>query len=150
MTLTESVQRFLSTKDVVILATLQPDGAPLAMPMWFLHDPAAITMISVANLQKVRNLRRDGRVCIAAETGTLGVTIQGTATFLSDTPERRALAGAFVELLPAAAVLELLADRAGGRLVGAARHRAVGAGVEVGDPLEHGKLGAQVVHGRGY
>ena len=54
MTLADSAtQTFLSTKEVVVLATLQPDGSPLAMPMWFLHDPTAITMISVDGLQKV-------------------------------------------------------------------------------------------------
>src|SRR2546426_11209152 len=61
------IQRFLATKDVVVLATVQADGAPLALPMWFLHDPAALTMISVDATQKVRNLRRDPRVCVVAE-----------------------------------------------------------------------------------
>ena len=61
------IERFLATKDVVVLATVQADGSPLAMPMWFLHDPAELTMISVAATQKVRNLRRDPRVCVVAE-----------------------------------------------------------------------------------
>jgi PPOX class probable F420-dependent enzyme len=96
MTLADAaIQRFLATKEVVVLATLQADGAPLAMPMWFLHDPGAITMISVDDLQKVKNLRRDPRVCVVAESadanGIRGVTIQGRAEFLADTPERRAL-----------------------------------------------------------
>ncbi len=52
------IQGFLATKDVVVLATVQADGAPLAMPMWFLHDPAALTMISVDATQKVRKWRR--------------------------------------------------------------------------------------------
>ena len=84
MTLADpATQRFLATKEVVVLATLQADGAPLAMPMWFLHDPSAITMISVDDLQKVKNLRRDPRVCVVAEAadanGIRGVTIQGRA-----------------------------------------------------------------------
>jgi PPOX class probable F420-dependent enzyme len=96
MTLADAAtQRFLATKEVVVLATLQADGAPLAMPMWFLHDPSAITMISVDDLQKVKNLRRDPRVCMVAESadanGIRGVTIQGRAEFLADSPERRAL-----------------------------------------------------------
>ena len=96
MTLADAAtQRFLATKEVVVLATLQADGAPLAMPMWFLHDPSAITMISVDGLQKVKNLRRDPRACVVAESadahGIRGVTIQGRAEFLSDGPERRAL-----------------------------------------------------------
>jgi PPOX class probable F420-dependent enzyme len=95
-----AVQRFLATKDVVVLATVQPDGAPLAMPMWFLHDPAALTMLSVEGTQKVRNLRRDGRVCVVAEAVTQGgevqgVTVIGSAAFLGDGPERRALVDRF-------------------------------------------------------
>ncbi len=88
------IQRFLETKEVVVLATIQRDGAPLAMPMWFWPDPAAITMISVADTQKVRNLRRDPRVCVVAESvtarGICGVTVQGHAEFLADGPERQA------------------------------------------------------------
>jgi PPOX class probable F420-dependent enzyme len=95
-----SVQRFLDTKEVVVLATVQPDGAPLAMAMWFLHDPSALTMISQSGLQKVRNLRRDPRVSVVAEAGGAGVPIrgvalQGRAEFLSDGPERRALVDRF-------------------------------------------------------
>ena len=66
-----AIQRFLATRDVAVLATVQADGAPLAMPMWFLHDPAALTMISVEGTQKVRNLRRDARVCVVAEAVAL-------------------------------------------------------------------------------
>jgi PPOX class probable F420-dependent enzyme len=85
-----------------VLATVQADGAPLAMPMWFLHAPAALTMISVADTQKVRNLRRDARVSVVAEavagSGEVrGVTLQGRAEFLSDGPERRALIERFHE-----------------------------------------------------
>ena len=93
----DRIQRFLGTKEVVVLATLRADGAPLAMPMWFVHDSAQLTMISVAGTQKVRNLRRDPRVCVVAESvsesGAIrGVTVQGGAEFLDDGPERRALA----------------------------------------------------------
>ena len=95
-----AIQRFLASKEVVVLATLQRDGAPLAMPMWFLHDPGALTMISVEGTHKVRNLRRDPRVSVVAETvsesGAIsGVTVQGRAEFLADSPERRGLIARF-------------------------------------------------------
>ena len=94
-----AVQRFLGEKDVVILATVKPDGAPLAMPMWFLADASGITMLSVAATQKVRDLERDPRACVVAEEGTRGdirgVTVQGRATFLDDSPERRVLVERF-------------------------------------------------------
>ncbi len=82
-----AVQTFLHSKEVVILATVQKDGAPLAMPMWFVAGPDALYMISEATTQKVRNLHRDARVCVVAETGTrgaevCGVTIQGHVVFL--------------------------------------------------------------------
>lgn len=91
----ERIQRFLAAREVAVLATLQPDGGPLAMPMWFLPDPDAITMISVDGLQKVRNLRRDGRVCVVAEEGRRGplrgVIVQGRAELLAPSPERDTL-----------------------------------------------------------
>jgi PPOX class probable F420-dependent enzyme len=105
------VQRFLAGKHVVVLSTVQPDGAPLAMPMWFLHDPTTLTMISVDGLAKVRNLRRDPRVCVVAETANAtggdgrGVTVQGLAEFLPDGPERRALVDRFHAKYPGLARL---------------------------------------------
>jgi PPOX class probable F420-dependent enzyme len=103
MSLAEArIQRFLATRNEVVLATVQADGAPLAMAMWFLHDPGSLTMISVAGTQKIRNLWRDPRVSVVAEGGAnpgdvRGVAVQGRAEFLSDGPERRALAERFLE-----------------------------------------------------
>ena len=96
------IQAFLASKYVCVLATVNPDGSPLAMAMWLLPDPDTITMISVANLAKVRNLRRDPRVSVVAEAGTIGddtikgVAIRGRAEFLSDSPERRRLVERFL------------------------------------------------------
>jgi nitroimidazol reductase NimA-like FMN-containing flavoprotein (pyridoxamine 5'-phosphate oxidase superfamily) len=67
--------------------------------MWHVPDPSALFMLSVADTQKVRNLRRDPRVSVVAEeggkTGIRGVTVQGRAAFLDDSPERRALVERF-------------------------------------------------------
>jgi PPOX class probable F420-dependent enzyme len=95
------IGRFLAAKEVVVLATVQRDGAPLAMPMWFVHDGPFLAMLSVADTQKVRNLRHDARVCVVAEGVTdggaiCGVTVQGHAQFLDDGPERRALVERFL------------------------------------------------------
>jgi PPOX class probable F420-dependent enzyme len=94
------IERFLATKDVVVLATVGADGAPLAMPMWFLHGPSELTMISVAGTLKVRNLGRDPRVCVVAEGGpkgeVRGVAVHGRAEFLAAGPARAALAERFV------------------------------------------------------
>lgn len=94
------IQTYLDTKDVVTLATLGPDGAPHGMAMWFLHTPDAILMLTVASLQKVRDLQRDPRVAVVAESVangvTQGVSLRGQATFLDDSPERRALVERFL------------------------------------------------------
>ncbi len=105
-----AIQKFLATKEIVVLATVGADGSPLAMPMWFLHDPATLTMISEAGTHKVRNLRRDGRVCVVAEAGggkepIRGVTLFGRVEFLDDGSERRALIERFHAKYPGLAGL---------------------------------------------
>lgn len=95
------IQEFLATREVVILGAVAAGGGPLVTPMWFLHDPGAITMISVDGLPKVHALRRDPRVTVVAEAGTRGaairsVTVRGRARFLPDSPDRRALVDRFV------------------------------------------------------
>lgn len=96
-----SVQQFLQTREVAVLATLMPDGSPAATPMWFVHAPDALVMISVDGLQKVRNLRRDPRVSVVAEItaadGSIGgVVVRGRAELLPDSAERRGLAERFL------------------------------------------------------
>jgi PPOX class probable F420-dependent enzyme len=97
MTLSDPrIQAYLAAKDIVLLGTIRPDGAPLITPMWFLPDGAGLVLISVENSHKVRNLRRDPRVHVVAESGTRGdikgVSVSGRAEFLPDSPERSALA----------------------------------------------------------
>jgi PPOX class probable F420-dependent enzyme len=89
------IEQFLASKAVVVLATTQADGSPLGVAMWFVHDADALTMVSVADTQKIRNLRRDPRVSVVAEAGTgsdiVGVTIQGRAEFVGESVQRRGL-----------------------------------------------------------
>jgi nitroimidazol reductase NimA-like FMN-containing flavoprotein (pyridoxamine 5'-phosphate oxidase superfamily) len=97
----DRIERYLATKEVVVLATLGPEGAPRAMAMWFLHDGLDLVMISVADTHKVTNLRQDPRVAVVAESvgpaGDIrGVAVRGRALFLEDSPERRGLAERFL------------------------------------------------------
>jgi PPOX class probable F420-dependent enzyme len=96
----DDIQRFLATREVVLLATIQADGAPLAMPVWFVHDREALTMVSEAATQKVRNLRRDSRVCVVAESGSRedarAVIMGGRAEFVPESADRRVLIGALL------------------------------------------------------
>lgn len=95
------IQAFLGGREIVVLATVQADGSPLAIPMWFVHDAEALGMISLADTQKVRNVRRDARVAVAAEAGVPGGEIQGVvargrAELLADSPARHALVERFL------------------------------------------------------
>ena len=88
-----AIQKFLAGKETAVLATVQADGAPLAMAMWFLHDAAALTMLSQANTQKVRNLRRDPRVAVVVDSGEeydqlRGVELSGRVEFVGEVPRR--------------------------------------------------------------
>ena len=95
------VQQAMDGPSTVVLATVNPDGSPLATPMWYVHDTSGIGMVSVDGLQKIRNLKRDPRVSVVVETrapsGLQCVIVQGTAEFLESTADRGALGAAFVE-----------------------------------------------------
>lgn len=94
------VQQALDGPATVVLATVNPDGSPLATPMWYVHDAEGIGMVSVEGLQKIRNLERDPRVSVVVETGAPGglqcVIVQGTAEFLHTPADREALGASFV------------------------------------------------------
>ena len=81
-----AIQRYLSGKDVVILAMLGASGGPLATPMWFVHDYQQLAMVSVDGVAKIRNLERDPRVSVVAEGGERGaingVVLTGEVQFL--------------------------------------------------------------------
>ena len=95
------VQKALDKPVTAVLATINPNGSPLATPMWYVHDERGIGMVSVDGLQKVRNLRRDPRVSMVVETGAhTGVQciiVQGTVEFLDAPRDRAALGAAFVD-----------------------------------------------------
>jgi len=96
------IQAFLGTREVVVLAMVGADGSPQTAPMWFFHTPDALFMISVDGLPKVKSLKRDPRVAVAAETTTpqgaiSGLTINGRVEFLANSDERRRLAEGFLQ-----------------------------------------------------
>ena len=64
------VQEYLNEKEIGVLATSNPDGSPLAMPMWFIHDIDGVALVSQADDMKVRNMRRDPRVGFVVESGS--------------------------------------------------------------------------------
>lgn len=110
------VQQALEGRVTAVLATINPDGSPLATPMWYVHDASGIGMVSIDGLQKVRNLHRDPRVSVVVETGAATglqcVIVQGTVEFLDAPSERAALGASFVDKYGAS-----IEKRWGGRAV---------------------------------
>jgi PPOX class probable F420-dependent enzyme len=95
------VQRAIEASVTAVLATINPDGTPLATPMWYVPDASGIGMVSIDGLQKIHNLRRDPRVSVVVECHADGgpqcVIIQGTVEFLDSASDRAALGAAFVD-----------------------------------------------------
>jgi PPOX class probable F420-dependent enzyme len=93
------LDRFLREEPVVWLSTVRPDGTPHLVPTWFAWDGAAITIVSKAGAQKVRNLRANGCAMLAlgdAEDDFDVGLIEATAV-LADEPTPLTLPTAFRE-----------------------------------------------------
>jgi PPOX class probable F420-dependent enzyme len=65
------------------LATINQDGTPQVMPLWYLHDGRDLLMATRPTAHRVRNIRRDPRVTICIDRAAppyAGVVVRGTAT----------------------------------------------------------------------
>jgi PPOX class probable F420-dependent enzyme len=89
--LTEAEQDdLLESARTIHIASIQPDGRPHLVPMWFARDDEGLLIFSTyGKSQKIVNLERDPRITVLAETGTeydevRGVSIDGTAEVIRD------------------------------------------------------------------
>lgn len=84
------VREYLGESKTIILVSLGPEGFPHPMPMWFVVDEdGTIRMTTFRASQKVKNLLRDSRVSLLAESGEeyaelSGVLIYGKAEIIDD------------------------------------------------------------------
>ena len=75
---------------VLQVASINRDGTPHLAPMWFeLDDDGLIVFTTYATSQKVRNLDRDPRITVLAETGVAynelrGISIDARAEVVRD------------------------------------------------------------------
>ena len=72
---------------LAVVATVDPDGAPHAVPLWFRWDGSAILIWTGARRHWVRNLVHDRRVAVTVALDRdpfPGLIIRGTATVLGD------------------------------------------------------------------
>ena len=96
----EEVAAFLAERRKLHVATIDRDGAPHLVPMYFLVVEGTVTFWTYTASQKVVNLRRDPRITVMAEDGEAyfdlrGVQVVGRARLTTDV----ALVAAFGERL---------------------------------------------------
>ncbi len=87
----EEIRTFLAEERTLQVATLDHDGFPHLVAMWYVFSDNQIAFWTYARSQKVVNLRRDPRLSCLVEAGTRydelrGVQIKGRAV-LSDERE---------------------------------------------------------------
>lgn len=85
----DKIWDFISSQNVVQLATLDRDGAPHMTTVWFVVMDERIVFQTNYKSQKVRNIERDGRVSLLFGEGVRhheqqGVMIKGQARVIRD------------------------------------------------------------------
>lgn len=85
----EEIQAFLLEERTLQVATIDHDGYPHLVAMWYTLFNGQIVFWTYAKSQKAINLRRDPRLTCLAETGEhyeelRGVQIKGQATIYDD------------------------------------------------------------------
>jgi len=80
---------FIETQKTVQVATLNHDGWPHLVPLWFAIVDGGIVLESFTKAQKIRNLERDPRISILFEDGDVyeqlkGVSIRAKAVLHQD------------------------------------------------------------------
>jgi PPOX class probable F420-dependent enzyme len=83
----QAIDKFLDEQHVGIIVTINKDGAPNPMPIWYVHRDGVFLMRTGANSAKARNIRRDARISICVQSERLpykSVTAWGAATLSGD------------------------------------------------------------------
>ena len=86
----EEQRRFLEASHTIILTSLDRQGYPHSVAMWYVADPdGTVLMTTFAKSQKAVNLRRDPRCALLLESGRTypelkGLLIRGRATLDPD------------------------------------------------------------------
>lgn len=98
----QEIAAFLDAAHTLHVASINPDGSPHLVPMWFLRDGDAVCFWTYAKSQKVLNLQRDPRCTVMAEAGLAygdlhGVTITGRAEVIEDRDRVMAFAAGMAE-----------------------------------------------------
>lgn len=90
------IEDFLESSKTGVLTTLDSNGWPHSVAMWFARGEDSIRMWTYAKSQKVKNVERDARVAFLAETGESygelrGVLVRGEVEILRDFDDVRSI-----------------------------------------------------------
>lgn len=80
------IEQRLRNDYVIWLNSVQPDGRPHAIIVWFLWDGETVLIFSRPKKQKLRNLQQNPHVLLAfdnSHNGSDPITIEGTAQLLA-------------------------------------------------------------------
>ena len=86
----EEQRRFLEASHTIILTSLDRQGYPHSVAMWYVADPdGTVVMTTFAKSQKALNLRRDPRCALLLESGRTypelkGLLVRGRAALDGD------------------------------------------------------------------
>ncbi len=88
----EEVEAFLDAERTLQVASINRDGTPHLVAMWYARHDGDLAFWTYAKSQKVVNVRRDPRITVMAESGDTyeqlkGVTIYGRARIVDDLNE---------------------------------------------------------------
>lgn len=86
---TDEMHAFLDVGRDLQVASLNADGTPHLVTMWYLRDEDDLCFWTYSKSQKVLNVRRDPRITVLVATGEAyeelrGVSINGTAAVEED------------------------------------------------------------------
>ncbi len=81
------IEAFLENEKTLMVATNGKDGMPHLVPMWFAVSGGDIVFHTFTKSQKIKNLQRDPKIAVLAESGASyeelrGVSIQGRAELI--------------------------------------------------------------------
>jgi PPOX class probable F420-dependent enzyme len=82
-------ERRLQEEEIAWLTTVRADGQPQSVPVWFLWDGETFLIYSQPGRQKLRNIRRNPRVCLNLNSNAHGgdvARVEGAAETLEDAP----------------------------------------------------------------
>ena len=91
----EECDAFLRTTRIATLCTLNEDGSPNALPLWYEWDGSRVLMFSSSDTAKIRRLREDPRACLSVHDPVgapeAWVSVEGTVEIEADGGQALAL-----------------------------------------------------------